>query len=82
MGLAVAPQVVIDATKSLLQCEDHTKMSCELEHLMESCKVLEPTRLDLGATTLLVMLKTLLMMMKTLVMVLKPLWTMEKPLMC
>ena len=67
MGLAVAPQVVIDATKSLLQCKAHTKMSCALEHLVESCKVLEPIRLDLGATTLLMMLKTLLIMMKSLV---------------
>ena len=102
MGLAVAPQVVIDATKSLLQCTSmddpstltssglgaHKEMGCALEHLVKSCKVLEPTRLDLGATTLLMMLnnllmlmKILVMMLKTLVMVLKPLWMMEKPLM-
>ena len=49
-------------------------------------KALEHTRLDLGATTLLmtmktllIMLKTLLAMMKTLEIVLKPLWMMEKP---
>ena len=40
----MAPQVVIDATKSLLQCEVHAEMSCALEHLVESCKVLEPAR--------------------------------------
>ena len=73
MGLAVAPQVVIDATKSLLQCEAHSEMSCALKHLVEPNKVLVPTRLDLGATTLLMMLKTLLVMLKTLEMVLKPL---------
>ena len=50
MGLAMAPQVVIDATKSLLQCEAHTEMSCALQHLVKSSKVLEPIRLDLGAT--------------------------------
>ena len=48
---------------------------------MEPDKVLEPTRMDLGATTLLTMLKTLLMMLKTLEMVLEPLWMMEKLLM-
>jgi len=35
-------------------------------------KVLVPTKMDLGATTLLKMLKTLLMVLKTLEMVLKP----------
>ena len=44
-------------------------------------KVLVPTRLDLGGTTLLMMPKTLLKMMKSLVIMLKPLWMMEKPLM-
>ena len=52
MGLVVAPWVVIDANKSLLQCEAHTKMSCALKHLLDPDKVLEPTRLSLGATTL------------------------------
>ena len=37
--------------------------------------------MDLGATTLLKMLKTLLMVLKTLEMVLKPLWMMVKPYM-
>ena len=41
-------------------------------------KVLVPVRLDLGATTLLTMLKTLMLMLKTLEMILKSLWMMEK----
>ena len=88
MGLGVSPQVFIDATKSLLQYEADIEMSCAVEHFVESCKVLEPTRLDLGATTLLMMLnnllmlmKILVMMLKSLVMVLKLLWMIEKPLM-
>ena len=79
--------MVIDATKSLLQCTDmddpSTLTSSALEPLQRWFvlwstlypvdKVLVPTRLDLGATTLLAMLKTLLMMLKTLEMVLNPL---------
>ena len=52
-----------------------------MKHLVELDKVLVPTRLDLGATALLMMLKTQLMILKTLEIVLKPLWPMEKPLM-
>ena len=95
MGLTVAPQAVIDATKSLLQCtgmdDPSTLTSSSLAPLQRWLvlwstlypvdKVPIPTRLDLGATTLLTMLNTLLMMLKTLDIVLKPLWTMEKPLM-
>ena len=58
-----------------------TEMGCALKHLVEPDKVLELTRLDLGSTTLLMMLNILMIMMKTLVFVLNPLWTMEKPLM-
>ena len=91
----MAPRVVIDATKSLLQCtgmdDPITLTSSALDPLQRWFvlwstlypvdKVLVPTRLDLGATTLLAMLKTLLMMLKTLEIVLKPLWTMGNPLM-
>ena len=78
----MAPQVVIDATKSHLQClEPLSEWVCALKHLVLDYKVLIPTRMDLGATTLLKMLKTLLMVMKTLEMVLKPLWMMVNPYM-
>ena len=91
----MAPQVVIDASKSLLQCTGmddlNTLTSSALDPLQRWVmpwstlypinKVLVPTRLDLGATTLLMMLKALLMLMKTLEMALKPSWMMEKPLM-
>ena len=52
-------------------------MGCALKHLVPTDKAPVPIRLDLGATTLLKMLKTLLMVLKTLKMVLKPLWMME-----
>ena len=94
MGLAVAPRVVIDFAMSLLQHAQvwmipvpshpvpwsHYREGCALEHLVESYKVLKPTRLDLGATTLLMMLKTLPMLMKILVMMLKTLVMVLKPL--
>ena len=91
MGLVVAPQVVIDATKSLLQCtsmnDPNTLTSSTLEPtqfvpwstLYPIDKVLVPTRLDLGATTFLMILKTLVMMLNTVEKVLKPLSTMENP---
>ena len=80
MGLAVAPQEVINATKSLLQCtgmdDPSTLTSSSLEPLQRWFvlwstlypvnKVLVPTRMDLGATTSLTMLKTLEMMLKPL----------------
>ena len=82
----MAPQVVIDATKSLLQSigldDPNTLTSIALDPLQRWFvlwitlypvdKVPIPTRLDIGATTLMEMLKTVLMMLKTVEMVLKP----------
>ena len=76
----MAPQVVIDATKSHLQCtrmeDPNTLTSSALEPLQiwfVLCstlypvdKVLVPTRMDFEATTLLMMLKTLEMVLKPL----------------
>ena len=83
----MAPQVVIDATKSHLQCTSMNDLSTLTPSALEPLKrwvmpwntlylvdkVPVHRRLDLGATTLLTMLNTLLMMLKTLEMVLKPL---------
>ena len=74
----MAPQVVIDATKSLLLCTSMDNPSSLTSSALEPLqrwfvlwstlypvdKVLLPRRLDLGATTLLMMLKTLLMVLK------------------
>ena len=59
----------------------HVPLAVPWSTLYPIDKLFVPTRLDLGATTLLKMLKTLLMVLKTLEMVLKPWWTMEDPYM-
>ena len=67
----MVPHIGIDATMSHLYCLG------PLTEWVYALNYLVPTRMDLGETTLLKMLKTLLMLLKTLEMVLNPLWMME-----